>query len=116
MGRDGAGGTRDLPARRRGQIGVGWAGRLVLAIANALRSLPAERTRDISVLTFGCAIAEELKDCRYAQFLGLLDGLGVLNSWGHKPEQWPLARHGTNSFIPLSLPVTALVGSTSKVG
>jgi hypothetical protein len=87
-----------------------------LAIANALRSLPAERTRDISVLTFGCAIAEELKDCRYAQFLGLLDGLGVLNSWGHNPEQWPLARHGTNSFIPLSLPVTALVGSTSKVG
>jgi hypothetical protein len=80
-----------------------------LAIANALRSLPSERTRNISVLTFGCAIAEELKDCDYTQFLGLLDGLGVLNSWGHQPEQRPLAHHSTNSLIPFSLPVAALV-------
>jgi hypothetical protein len=40
----------------------------------------------ISDLTFGCAIAEELKDCTYTQALGLLDGLGTLNSWGHLPE------------------------------
>jgi hypothetical protein len=32
----------------------------------------------ISDLTFGCAIAEEPKDCRYVQALGLLDGLGML--------------------------------------
>jgi hypothetical protein len=80
-----------------------------LAIANALRSLPPERTRDIAVVTFGCAIAEELKHCGYTQFLGVLDGLGALNSWGHQPEQRPLAHHSTNSFIPLSLPVPALV-------
>jgi hypothetical protein len=80
-----------------------------LAIANALRSLPPERTRDIAVVTFGCAIAEELQHCGYTQFLGVLDGLGALNSWGHQPEQRPLAHHSTNSFIPLSLPVPALV-------
>jgi hypothetical protein len=33
----------------------------------------------------------------------------VLNSWGHQPEQRPLAHHSTNSFIPLSLPVAALL-------
>jgi hypothetical protein len=32
----------------------------------------------ISNLTFGCAIVEELKDCRCAQALGLRDGLGML--------------------------------------
>ena len=80
-----------------------------MAIANALRSLPPERTRDIAVVTFGCAIAEELKHCGYTQFLGVLDGLGALNSWGHQPEQRPLAHHSTNSFIPLSLPVRPLV-------
>jgi hypothetical protein len=80
-----------------------------LAIENALRSLPPERTRNISVATFGCAIAEELKHCGYAQFLGMLDGLGVLNSWGHQPEQRSLAHHSTNSFIPFSLPVAMLL-------
>jgi hypothetical protein len=80
-----------------------------LAIANALRSLPGERTRDISIVTLGCAIAEELQHCGYAQFLGVLDGLGMLNSWGHQPEERPLAHHSTNSYIPLSLPVATLV-------
>jgi hypothetical protein len=80
-----------------------------LAIADTLRSLPAERTRDITVVTFGYAIVEELKHCGYAQFLGVLDGLGVLNLWGHQPEQRPLAHHSTNSFIPLSLRVPLLV-------
>jgi hypothetical protein len=80
-----------------------------LAIENALRSLSPERTRDISILTLGCPIAEELDDCGYAQFLGMLDGLGLLNAWGHFPEVWPLAHHSTNSFIPLSLKVGTLV-------
>jgi hypothetical protein len=84
-----------------------------LAIANALRSLPPVRTRNLSVVTFGCAIAEELEHCGYNQFLGILDGLGVLNSWGHQPEQRPLAHHSTNSFIPLSLSVAALVESST---
>jgi hypothetical protein len=80
-----------------------------LAIENALRSLPPERTRDISVLTFGCAIAEELAHRRYDQFLGLLDALGTLNSWGHSAEERPLAVHSTNSCMPLGMPVTALL-------
>jgi hypothetical protein len=86
-----------------------------LAIANALRSLPPERTRNIEVVTFGCAIAEELQHGGYAQFLGVLDGLGVLNSWGHRPEERPLAHHSTNSFIPLSLPVAALVEESKSM-
>jgi hypothetical protein len=86
-----------------------------LAIANALRSLPPARTRDVAVVTFGCAIAEELAHCSYRQFLGLLDGLGTLNSWGHEPEQRPLAHHSTNSFIPFSLPVAALLGDSMSV-
>jgi hypothetical protein len=85
-----------------------------LAIANALRSLPPARTRDVAVVTFGCAIAEELAHGGYRQFLGVLDGLGVLNSWGHRPEQRPLAHHSTNSFIPFSLPVAALVGDSTS--
>jgi hypothetical protein len=85
-----------------------------LAIANALRSLPAARTGNLSVVTLGCAIAEELKGCDYTQFLGLLDGLGVLNSWGHQPERRPLAHHSTNSFIPFSLPVAALVEDSTS--
>jgi hypothetical protein len=87
-----------------------------LAIANALRSLPSGRTRNISVLTFGCAIAQELKDGDYTQFLGVLDGVGVLNSWGLQPGQRPLAHHSTNSFIPFSLPVAALVASPASTG
>jgi hypothetical protein len=87
-----------------------------LAIANALRSLPPERTRDIAVVTFGCAIAEELEHCGYTQFLGVLDGLGALNSWGHQPEERPLAHHSTNSFIPLSLPVRPLVERFDAAG
>jgi hypothetical protein len=37
-----------------------------LAIENALRSLPPERMRSISVASFGCAIADEQKHCGYA--------------------------------------------------
>jgi hypothetical protein len=80
-----------------------------LAIENALRSLPPERTKGISVMTFGCAIAEELGHRSYDQFLGLLDTLGVLNSWGHQAERRPLSVHSTNSYIPFSMPVTALL-------
>lgn len=80
-----------------------------LAIENALRSLPPERTKNISVMTFGCAIAEELAHRRYDQFLGLLDTLGTLNSWGHLAERRPLAVHSTNSYIPLNMPVAALL-------
>jgi hypothetical protein len=80
-----------------------------LAIQNALRSLPRARTQNLSVLTFGCVIAEELRHESYAQALGLLDLLGMLNSWGRPPETWRLTHHSTNTLFPFSMPVAALV-------
>jgi hypothetical protein len=83
-----------------------------LAIENALRSLPPERHGIFRSPPSGRhrrrAEAEELKHCGYAQFLGMLDGLGV-NSWGHQPEQRPLAHHSTNAFIAFSLLVAMLL-------
>jgi len=86
-----------------------------LAIENAVRSLPAERTRTLSVLTFGCVIAEELTHAHYAQYLGWIDPLGALNSSGHEPEFRPFTHHSTNTFIPFSMPVAGLTdGATAK--
>ena len=83
-----------------------------LAIANALRSLPPERAEQLSVLTFGCVITEELEQRNYAQYLGLFDPLGILNSWGHRPEKRLLSHHSTNTLIPLSMTAAALVKQT----
>jgi hypothetical protein len=77
-----------------------------LAIENALRSLPSDRTEKITVHTFGCVISEEVPCQRYLQQLGLIDALGFLNSGGNSPEYQPLADHSTNFLIPLSLQVT----------
>ena len=77
-----------------------------LAIENALRSLPSDRTEEITVHTFGCVISEEVPCQRYFQQLGLIDALGFLNSGGNSPECRPFADHSTNSLIPLSLLVT----------
>jgi hypothetical protein len=86
-----------------------------LAIENAVRSLPAERTEALAVLTFGCVIAEELPDARYAQYLGWIDSLGALNSSGHEPEFRPFTHHSTNTFIPFSMPISGLIdGATAK--
>jgi hypothetical protein len=84
-----------------------------LAIENALRSLPQARTQDLTVLTFGCVIAEEQVGTKYKQYLGWVDPLGTLNSWGRSPDARPFAGHSTNTFLPLSLSVTALVGETT---
>jgi hypothetical protein len=46
-----------------------------LAIENALRDLPKARVTEISVLTFGCVISEDLGHRHYAQYLGWIDGL-----------------------------------------
>jgi hypothetical protein len=82
-----------------------------LAIENALRSLPHERSENLSVLTFGCVIAEELPRAKYAQYLGAIDALGILNSSGHLPESLPFTHHSTNTFLPLSMPINELVGA-----
>ena len=80
-----------------------------LAIENALRSLPQKRTQDLTVLTFGCVIAEEQVGTKYKQYLGWIDPLGTLNSWGRVPESRPFAGHSTNTLLPLSLAVAALM-------
>jgi len=80
-----------------------------LAIENALRSLPEARTENLTVLTFGCVIAEEQVGTKYEQYLGWIDPLGTLNSWGRVPESRPFAGHSTNTFLPLSLPITAIM-------
>jgi len=80
-----------------------------LAIANALRSLPGERTERLAVLTFGCVIDEELPRRDYAQYLGVVDPLGILNSWGHQPERPLFSHHSTNTLIPLNMPVAELI-------
>jgi len=77
-----------------------------LAIENALRSLDAERTKKLSVCTFGCVISEAVPCQSYAQYLGWLDAIGFVNSWTNPPEHRPLADHSTNTLIPLSMPVT----------
>jgi hypothetical protein len=82
-----------------------------LAIENALRSLPTERTATLSVLTFGCVIAEELAHECYCQYLGWVDALGILNSLGHEPEVRPFTQHSTNTYLPLSMRITDLVRS-----
>jgi hypothetical protein len=92
-----------------------------LAIENALRSLSAERTEKLSVLTFGCVVSEELAHRNYTQYLGWIDALGFLNSSGNEPESRPVTHHSTNTFIPLSMPVAefvtrAMAGREGAVG
>ena len=84
-----------------------------LAIENALRSLPSARTKEITVHTFGCVISEAVSCKSYSQSLGLIDGLGFLNSGKNSPEHRPLADHSTNSLIPLSLRITNSLADAS---
>ena len=84
-----------------------------LAIENALRSLSSDRTKGITVHTFGCVISEAVACKRYSQYLGLIDPLGFLNSLNNLPEHRPFADHSTNSLIPLSLQVTNSLANAS---
>jgi len=79
-----------------------------MAIKNAIESLPRETTQRLHVVTFGCRIAEDTPTTRYSQFLGLIDGLGLLNSWGNPLETLIPAHHSTNTSIPLSMSVSVL--------
>jgi hypothetical protein len=79
-----------------------------MAIKNAIESLPRETTQRLHVVTFGCRIAEDTPTTRYSQFLGLIDGIGLLNSWGNPPETLIPAHHSTNTSIPLSMSVSVL--------
>jgi hypothetical protein len=71
-----------------------------LAIGNALRTLDAEKTEGLKIVTLGCPIAAELEGATYHQFLGLFDALGQLNMWGHQPSAWIPTWHSTNPVLP----------------
>ncbi|WP_159727514.1 hypothetical protein [Methylosinus sp. Ce-a6] len=79
-----------------------------LVIDNAIRDLPAPTSDRLKIVTFGCPVAKDVDDADYRQFLGLLDGLGLLNSWGNHPDSRPLAHHSTNTAIPFCMPVSLL--------
>jgi hypothetical protein len=79
-----------------------------LQIGNALRSLDADRTHEVRVVTLGCPIAEDAPGVVYHQYLGLYDALGQLNMWGHWPECWTRTWHSTNPTLPLTMDAGAL--------
>jgi hypothetical protein len=79
-----------------------------LAIKNAIQGLPLETTQRLHVVTFGCSIAEDTPTAGYSQFLGLIDGVGLLSSWGHPWKTLIHTHHSTNTSIPLSMPVSVL--------
>jgi hypothetical protein len=79
-----------------------------VAIKNAIQSLPREQTQRLHVVTFGWSMPEDVPTAGYSQFLGQIDGLGLLNSWGHPSPTLIPTHHGTNTSIPLSMPVSVL--------
>ena len=79
-----------------------------VAINNALQSLPRDTTRRLHVVTFGWAMPEDIPTASYSQFLGRIDWLGRAHSWGHPSPTLIPTHHGTNTSIPLSMPVSVL--------
>jgi hypothetical protein len=77
-----------------------------VAIKSAIQRLPRETTQRLHVVTFGCSIAEDTP-ASYSQFLGLIDGLGLLTAFNPGHTLIP-AHHSTNTSIPLSMPVSVL--------
>jgi hypothetical protein len=78
-----------------------------VAIKDAIQRLPRETTQRLHVVTFGCSIAEDTPTAGYSQFLGVLDGLGLLTAFNPSHTLIP-AHHSTNTSIPLSMPVSVL--------
>jgi len=85
-----------------------------LSIANALRTLPSNRTEGLQIVTLGCPIAEDLPGAQYHQFLGSFDALGALNAWGNRPDDWVPADHSTNVALPLSMDARDLVDLSAR--
>jgi hypothetical protein len=79
-----------------------------LVIENAIRDLRSEKANRLTVVTFGCTITERPEAADYDQFLGTIDGLGMLNSGGNQAEHPVLAWHSTNTAMPLTMHVTRL--------
>jgi hypothetical protein len=80
-----------------------------LQIGNAIHSLPAAKTEELTVVTLGCPIAEDVTNVTYRQYLGALDTLGQLNAWGHWPEHWQWSWHTTNPWLAPAMDVAEAV-------
>jgi hypothetical protein len=78
-----------------------------VAIKNAIENLPRETTQRLHIVTFGCSIAEDTPTAGYSQFLGAIDGLGLLTAFNPSHTLIP-AHHSTNTSIPFSMPVSVL--------
>jgi hypothetical protein len=79
-----------------------------LVIQNAIIDAEESLIGRLQIVTFGCAIATRSPPARLLQFLGMLDWLGWLNSWGNPPTNPVGSGHSTNSWIPLSMRVADL--------
>jgi hypothetical protein len=77
------------------------------AIKNAIERLPRNTTQRLHVVTFGCSIAEDTPTAGYSQFLGTIDGLGLLTAFNPSHTLIP-THHSTNKSIPFSMPVSVL--------
>ncbi|WP_034991853.1 hypothetical protein [Beijerinckia mobilis] len=95
-------------ARGRGIAFLFGHSKGALAVSHALADLAPEKMEPLRIITFGCPIAEDRKAAGYHQFLGVFDGLGWLNSWGHLPDMVIFSHHSTNTALLLSMPVTLL--------
>jgi hypothetical protein len=80
-----------------------------LQIGNAIHSLDAAKTAELTVVTLGCPIAEDVTNVTYRQYLGALDTLGQLNAWGHWPEHWQWSWHTTNPWLAPAMDVAEAV-------
>jgi hypothetical protein len=80
-----------------------------LAIAHTINFGQDKIPADLEVATFGCSIQRNDRPEHYAQFLGAFDPLGWVNSSAF-PDNWPKTWHSTNTRLPFSMDVKALLG------
>jgi hypothetical protein len=81
-----------------------------LVIANAARGLEAGAEKPEQIVTLGCPVGES-DGTVYHQYLGVWDGLGRLNSWGHWPSKWVDSDHSTNTWWALAMSAQKLAGA-----
>ena len=79
-----------------------------LVIANAILDLPTDVMQELRINTYGCVVGKNTSAVGYQQFLGTIDALGWLNSWGNQPDHTILSWHSTNTVLPLTMHIQRL--------
>ncbi|UIF88103.1 hypothetical protein [Cupriavidus sp. UYPR2.512] len=77
-------------------------------IANAILGLPPNVLQALRITTYGCTVRKNASAGGYQQFLGTIDALGWLNSWGNQPDHTIFSWHSTNTVLPLAMHVQRL--------